>query len=69
MRLFEEDLQSSLDDATTVECPHCGESLDIPLSPGARRQRVTEECGRCSRTVEVRVEMAEEGVMIDAFPA
>ena len=69
MRIFEEDLVGSLDADTTVECPHCGESMDISLTPGARRQRVTEECFRCSRTVEVRVEMAEEGLLIDAYPA
>lgn len=69
MRLFEEDLVGSLDNDTTVECPHCGEPLDISLHPGARRQRLTEECAQCARSVEVRVEMAEGGVLIDAYPA
>lgn len=69
MRIFEEDLVGSLDDNTTVECPHCGEPLDIALNSGARRQKLTEDCLQCARTVEVRVEMAAEGLLIDAYPA
>jgi hypothetical protein len=47
---------------TTVNCPHCGESIEIDVDPsGGREQSYVEDCWVCCRPIAVKVEVSAAG--------
>lgn len=48
----------------TVQCPYCGESLELAIDISAGQQRYVEDCGVCCRPVEVAVETDTDGVRV-----
>jgi hypothetical protein len=73
----EDDLDSEfpLGDGTaqtgaTVECPYCGEAVDVALDPGSgSRQEYVEDCQVCCRPWNVHVSYDDTGaadVWVDA---
>lgn len=48
--------------AATVECPYCGEAVEIVLDPGSgTRQEYVEDCEVCCRPWTVHVTYDEDG--------
>ena len=45
----------------SVECPHCGESIDVFIDPSAPQQEYIEDCGVCCRPINFRVTVEVDG--------
>lgn len=53
---------NSLDDAASVACPCCGESVEISLDPGSgTRQMYVEDCQVCCQPWRVSVSYGRDG--------
>ena len=50
-----------------IQCPYCGQQLDVVIDPSIRSQEYVEDCQVCCRpiTLNVRVEH-ENGAQVDA---
>ena len=44
-----------------VECPYCGEPIDLVVDSSGGEQRYIEDCQVCCRPMLVRVAMDDEG--------
>ena len=44
-----------------IQCPYCGESLDITLDPSAGSQSYIEDCDVCCRPIELQVSFDADG--------
>ena len=48
-------------DSTVIDCPYCGESIEILLEPSEDAQRYIEDCQVCCRPIVIAVDMDEGG--------
>jgi hypothetical protein len=46
----------------TIDCPYCGESIEIILDASVSHQRYIEDCQVCCRPITLDVSVDEEGV-------
>ena len=46
-----------------VECPACGEPLQLAIDPGRESQSYVEDCQVCCRPMQVRVHFDEDGML------
>lgn len=44
-----------------IECPYCGEPLEILVEPGLGRQEYVEDCQVCCKPMVLRVSVDAEG--------
>lgn len=44
-----------------IDCPYCGESIDILLDPSASEQSYVEDCQVCCRPINIRFSIAPDG--------
>jgi hypothetical protein len=44
-----------------IQCPYCGESIELLLDASAGAQSYIEDCQVCCRPINVHVSMDEEG--------
>jgi len=50
-----------------VDCPYCGERIEVVVDSSAGPQQYVEDCSVCCRPMEIRVGMDAEGTLhIDA---
>lgn len=49
-------------DAVMIDCPYCGEPIEILLEPSEDSQRYIEDCQVCCRPITIAVTVDEEGV-------
>lgn len=45
-----------------VQCPYCGESIELVIDDSVGDQRYIEDCQVCCRPITVAVHLDEEGV-------
>ncbi|TPG11033.1 CPXCG motif-containing cysteine-rich protein [Rhodanobacter glycinis] len=45
----------------SIDCPYCGESIDILIDASIRSQQYIEDCQVCCRPITLRVEIDAEG--------
>ena len=50
-------------DAVTIDCPYCGEPIEILLEPGDEAQRYVEDCQVCCRPITVTVQVDADGAV------
>lgn len=50
-------------DAVTIDCPYCGEPIEILLEPGDEAQRYVEDCQVCCRSITVTVQVDADGAV------
>lgn len=48
-------------DAATVNCPYCGEAIELLIDASAGDQAYVEDCHVCCRPMEVVITMAADG--------
>lgn len=48
-------------DSQRIDCPYCGETIEILLDPSLPEQSYIEDCQVCCRPINVHVSMDEEG--------
>ncbi len=51
----------SLQEATEIQCPYCGEQITLVIDCSAGSQQYIEDCQVCCRPMIVRVTIDEEG--------
>jgi hypothetical protein len=62
----EDSEQSEIPDAVWVECPYCGEEVEMLIDVGGgETQEYVEDCEVCCRPWSVRVELGEEGASVE----
>ena len=44
-----------------IDCPYCGESIEILIDASIRSQQYIEDCQVCCRPITLRVEIDAEG--------
>lgn len=50
-----------------IQCPYCGESIEILVDASAGDQRYVEDCQVCCRPISIAVSVDEDGVLrVDA---
>ena len=45
----------------TVECPHCGETIDVLIDPSGHQQNYIEDCQVCCRPIEFTIAIEPDG--------
>lgn len=48
-------------ESVVVQCPYCGESMELDIDCAAGTQQYTEDCPVCCKPVTVSVRVDEEG--------
>ncbi|HEV8130872.1 MAG TPA: CPXCG motif-containing cysteine-rich protein [Acidobacteriota bacterium] len=51
-----------------IECPYCGESLEIVIDPSVASQTYIEDCQICCKPIQIRVRFEEGEPQVDAEP-
>ncbi|MDQ3205194.1 MAG: CPXCG motif-containing cysteine-rich protein [Pseudomonadota bacterium] len=46
---------------TTIQCPYCGETVDLVVDDSAGDQRYIEDCQVCCRPIELTIIVDEDG--------
>jgi hypothetical protein len=49
-----------------VQCPYCGEWIEIQVDASAGEQSYIEDCSVCCRPIEMRVFDAGSGIVVEA---
>ena len=50
-----------------IQCPYCGESIEILVDDSAGEQRYIEDCSVCCRPISISVAVDDDGAMrVDA---
>jgi len=53
--------------AIEIQCPYCGESIEILVDDSAGDQRYVEDCQVCCRPISITVSIDEDGALrVDA---
>lgn len=48
-------------ESARVDCPYCGEPLDIAVDASVGRQNYIEDCQVCCRPIQFRIRVSAEG--------
>ena len=47
----------------TVDCPYCGERIDVLIDPSDHQQNYVEDCQVCCRPIEFHIAMDLDGAI------
>ncbi len=50
-------------DPESIQCPHCGEVIDIPVETDGSPGSFVIDCSVCCRPIVVHVEIADDGMI------
>ncbi len=51
-------------ESRSVDCPYCGESIELQIDCSIMQQRYIEDCQVCCRPINVNVSIDDEEIMI-----
>lgn len=49
----------------TIQCPYCGEWIELAVDPTAAGQAYVEDCSVCCRPIEIRQSDADGGDLLE----
>lgn len=49
-----------------IQCPYCGETIEIVIDGSIEQQEYVEDCSVCCRPIELSVAVSGEQVSVDA---
>jgi hypothetical protein len=55
-----------LTDSVEIQCPYCGETIDIVVDGSLEQQSYIEDCSVCCRPIELSVTVMEDEVRVNA---
>jgi hypothetical protein len=55
-----------LTEAVSIQCPYCGEFIEIIIDESIAQQSYIEDCSVCCRPIELSVNITGEEILIDA---
>ncbi|MEO6102338.1 MAG: CPXCG motif-containing cysteine-rich protein [Pseudoxanthomonas sp.] len=47
----------------TVQCPYCGETIDLAIDDSVDQQQYVEDCHVCCRPINIAVAVEEDGTI------
>ena len=53
-------------DVAQIQCPYCGESIEIIIDGSVEQQNYIEDCSVCCRPIELSVVVSEGEVSVNA---
>jgi len=53
-------------ETVSVQCPYCGETIEIEVEALGEPQKYIEDCAVCCRPIEFEVSKSDEGVQVTA---
>jgi hypothetical protein len=53
-------------DIARIQCPYCGESIEIIIDGSVEQQNYIEDCSVCCRPIELSVVVSEDEVSVNA---
>jgi hypothetical protein len=53
-------------DVARIQCPYCGESIEIIIDGSIEQQNYIEDCSVCCRPIELSVAVVDDGVSVSA---
>lgn len=53
-------------DTARIQCPYCGETIEIVIDGSLEQQSYIEDCPVCCRPMELSVAVIDEEVSVDA---
>jgi archaellum component FlaG (FlaF/FlaG flagellin family) len=53
-------------DVARIQCPYCGESIEIIIDGSVEQQNYIEDCSVCCRPIELSVVVSEDEVSVNA---
>ncbi len=45
----------------SIQCPYCGETIDLAIDDSVEQQRYVEDCHVCCRPINIAVTVEEDG--------
>ncbi len=48
-------------DSATIECPHCGQKINLEVDPSVKHQEYMEDCPVCCRSIFLSVTIDAKG--------
>ena len=55
-----------LTETVSIQCPYCGESIEIVIDASIAQQNYIEDCSVCCRPIELSVNIAGEEILVNA---
>jgi archaellum component FlaG (FlaF/FlaG flagellin family) len=55
-----------LTDSVEIQCPYCGETIDVIVDGSLEQQSYIEDCSVCCRPIELSVTVMEDEVRVNA---
>lgn len=55
-----------LEDWVSVDCPYCGEGMDVHVTSEQDGQSMYEDCGVCCRPVQLHIQVEEGELQVEA---
>jgi archaellum component FlaG (FlaF/FlaG flagellin family) len=55
-----------LTDSVEIQCPYCGETIDVIVDGSLEQQSYIEDCSVCCRPIELSVTVMEDEVTVNA---
>ncbi|MGN6226960.1 CPXCG motif-containing cysteine-rich protein [Dyella sp.] len=50
-------------DTVLIDCPYCGEAIEIYVEPAEESHRYVEDCSVCCRPITIAVQVDPDGAM------
>ena len=50
----------------SVDCPYCGETIELVVDTSVDHQEYVEDCSVCCRPIQIRVSVDDDGVLVAA---
>ena len=57
---------SMLTDIVEIQCPYCGETIEIVIDGSLEQQNYIEDCSVCCRPIELSVTVVDDEVSVSA---
>ncbi len=57
---------SMLIDSVRIQCPYCGETIEIVIDGSLEHQSYIEDCSVCCRPIELSVTLVESEMSVEA---
>ncbi len=54
-------LKMGLNEPSEINCPYCGELIEIMVDSSIRSQEYVEDCSVCCRPIHLKIEIDEDG--------
>ncbi|MBI2822143.1 MAG: CPXCG motif-containing cysteine-rich protein [Acidobacteria bacterium] len=58
-----------MQESAEIQCPYCGQRLEVAIDPSVRSQCYLEDCQVCCRPMEIHVSFADGAAEVSVQPS